>query len=412
MRGKLQGAPMENLESLINSLINLPNETPYLEFKQNNYKPDMIGEGISALANSAAYYDRDKAYILWGIHDVTHEVVGTDFDQCSKLIGNQEIENWLRSLLSNNCEFEFQSITMNNKKIVVLIIYRATYQTVTFKKIDYIRVGSYTKKLMDVPSMQATLWDRIRNTKFEDMYAIKDIDASTALNKLDYSVYFDLKNIPIPSNDESILHYMLEENIIEKLDNGLFGITNLGAILFAKKLHEFKGLSRKAVRVIQYKGISRANILKEFTGTKGYVVEFEGLLTFLEALLPSKEEINGATRKTKTAYPLIALREIIANALIHQDFSITGVGITVEVFSNRIEVINPGIPLIDIQRIIDNPPKSRNEKLASLMRNLKMCEELGSGWDRIVISCEAELLPAPKNGTISRKHKSNYVFVS
>lgn len=47
-------------------------------------------------------------------------------------------------------------------------------------------------------------------------------------------------------------------------------------------------------------------------------------------------------------------------------------------------------------RIVDNPPKSRNEKLAALMRRLGMCEELGRGWDRMVISCERQRLPTPR----------------
>ena len=68
----------------------------------------------------------------------------------------------------------------------------------------------------------------------------------------------------------------------------------------------------------------------------------------------------------------------------------------VEIFQNRIEITNPGTPLVDIKRIIDNPPRSRNEGLASLMRRLRMCEELGTGWDKIVISCEFLQLPAPK----------------
>lgn len=67
-----------------------------------------------------------------------------------------------------------------------------------------------------------------------------------------------------------------------------------------------------------------------------------------------------------------------------------------EVFSNRIEITNAGIPLVDVFRIIDNPPKSRNEKLAELMRRLRMCEELGTGWDKIAMACELSLLPAPK----------------
>lgn len=110
----------------------------------------------------------------------------------------------------------------------------------------------------------------------------------------------------------------------------------------------------------------------------------------------SQEVITETVRKTVTKYPMIALREIIANALIHQDFTISGSSPLVEIFQSRIEVTNPGIPLVDINRFIDNPPKSRNEILSSLMRRLKMCEELGSGWDRIALECELKQLPAPK----------------
>ena len=101
-------------------------------------------------------------------------------------------------------------------------------------------------------------------------------------------------------------------------------------------------------------------------------------------------------REQRTAYPILAIREAVANALIHQDFSITGTGPVVEIFQNRIEITNPGTPLVEITRIIDNPPRSRNEKLAALMRRLRMCEELGTGWDKIVITCELKQLPAPR----------------
>lgn len=147
---------------------------------------------------------------------------------------------------------------------------------------------------------------------------------------------------------------------------------------------------------MQYSGNNRLNMLKEETGGKGYVVGFEGLIKYIEALIPTQELIAGALREKKSAYPILAIREAVANALIHQDFSITGTGPVVEVFENRIEITNPGTPLVDIKRIVDNPPKSRNERLASLMRRLRMCEELGTGWDKMVISCELLQLPAPK----------------
>jgi len=387
---------MENIVTLVKELVKLPNETAWVEFKHNNYSADVIGEDISALSNAAAYYEKEHAYMIWGVDNVTHEIVGTDIDQYSQLVGKQEIESWLRLMLSKNAAFDFYTVQIDDKKVVVLTIDRAVRQTVMFKKAEYIRVGSYTKKLSDFPTMQAKLWDRLRADVFEKILAKKDLAAREALALLDYHVYFDLKEEAVPTSEEAIMHYMKEENLIEEQDNGLYGITNLGAILFAKQLSAFPTLERKAIRLVQYKGDSKLEILKEFIGNKGYAIGFEGLIQFLEAMLPTREVIKGPFREKEMAFPLVAIREIIANALIHQDFSITGTGPIVEVFDKRLEITNPGLPLVEVNRIIDNPPKSRNEKLASLMRRLKMCEELGSGWDRVVMVCEMRTLPAPK----------------
>ena len=101
-------------------------------------------------------------------------------------------------------------------------------------------------------------------------------------------------------------------------------------------------------------------------------------------------------RVTTRQYPTISLRELIVNALIHQDFTITGAGPMVEVFDDRIEVTNPGSLLVDMERIVNDPPQSRNEKLSALMRRFGFCEEAGSGWDKIIEGCELLHLPAPK----------------
>ena len=387
---------MENLDKLINELRKLPDETPWLEFKHNNYNPLMIGKDISALANSAALQEKSCAYMLWGINDATHEIVGTEHNLQTLKKGAQELENWLRCLLSRNADFEFYTVPIEDKNVGVLIINKAVNQTVTFEKVDYIRIGSYTKKLNEFPAVQAQLWDRIRNLKFEEQYAKQDLDFKDSLYLLDFSAYFDIKGIRQPTDMTGVLHYMLEEEIIIKQDNGLYAITNMGAILLAKKLTDFPKISRKAIRVIQYSDNNRLKMLKEDIGTKGYVVGFEGLIKYIEALIPTQELITDALREKKTAYPILAIREAVANALIHQDFAITGTGPVVEIFENRIEITNSGTPLVDVKRIIDNPPKSRNEKLAALMRRLRMCEELGTGWDKIVLTCEMLQLPAPK----------------
>ncbi|WP_311643757.1 ATP-binding protein [Selenomonas noxia] len=148
---------MENLNRLIQELCNLPSETAYVEFKHDNYTPDMIGKDISALANSAALFEKRNAYMIWGIADKTHSLIGTDKDLQTIKKGGQELENWLRSMLSPNADFEYQTTTVSEKTIGVLTISAAAAQTFTFQKEDYIRIGSYTKKLRDYPAIKAKL---------------------------------------------------------------------------------------------------------------------------------------------------------------------------------------------------------------------------------------------------------------
>lgn len=111
--------------------------------------------------------------------------------------------------------------------------------------------------------------------------------------------------------------------------------------------------------------------------------------------VPSNEVIEKALRKTVPMYPELAVRELVVNALIHQDFFVTGASPMVEIFADRIEITNPGQPLVATDRFLDTPPRSRNEGLASLMRRMGVCEERGSGVDKVVFQTEVFQLPAP-----------------
>jgi predicted HTH transcriptional regulator len=177
--------------------------------------------------------------------------------------------------------------------------------------------------------------------------------------------------------------------------SGGWDITNLGAILFAKDLNQFKGLARKAMRVIVYEGKGRLKTIREQTGRTGYASGFEGLIDFVNALMPRNEVVGRALRKEVPMFPEPAIRELVANALIHQDFSVTGSGPVIEIFSDRMEITNPGLPLVKTERFLDTPPRSRNESLASFMRRIGICEERGSGVDKVVFQTEVFQLPAP-----------------
>lgn len=221
------------------------------------------------------------------------------------------------------------------------------------------------------------------------------MELSEALALINFSAYFDALGIPQPSNYESVSYNLLQDRILIKQDDGKFSITNLGAMLLAKNFPDFGTLSRKALRVVRYEGSSRANILKERVFNEGYVICFKNAIDYIEALIPSKEDLETPLRKTIMPYSMKAIREAVANALIHQQADISGSSLLVEIFDSRIEITNPGTPLVNIKRIVDNLPKSRNEMLSSLMHRMKMCEELGSGWDRMVTDSESMFLPAP-----------------
>ncbi len=276
---------MENLKELINHLRSYSNETQWLEFKHNNYEPHMIGKDISALANSAAILERKCGYMIWGIDDETHEILGTTDNLQTKKVKGQELESWLRMMLSKNADFEFHTVELDNKTVGLMIVQRAMNQPVTFEKAEYIRIGSYTKPLNDHPSIKAQLWDRLRNIRFEEQYAKIDLSLTTALQLLDYSSYFDIKNTSMPTDEKGIAYYMEQEHVISKQDNGKFAITNLGAIALAKRLSDFDRITRKAIRIVQYEGLNKFNLLKDETVNKGYAKGIKGSLKYLEDLL-------------------------------------------------------------------------------------------------------------------------------
>ncbi|NER47186.1 MAG: transcriptional regulator [Symploca sp. SIO1A3] len=384
------------LASILEGLIALPQEIEWVEFKQNNYKPEMIGEYISAISNSAALHEQDVGYIVWGIEDNTHNVVGTKFKPKQTKKGNEELKNWLLRLLSPKIDFIIYEFTFDSQDVVLLEIPSAYHQPVSFKGEKYIRVGSYNKKLKDHPEKERKLWNLSSHQNFEKRLAIENITADEVLAKINYPEYFELTEQNLPDNKPGILDFLAKEKLIKIKPGDFFDITNLGAILFAKKLTDFERLGRKAIRVIIYKGNNRIYTQREQVFDKGYAVSYENIIQFINDQLPQNEQVGKALRKELKMYPEIAIRELVANAMIHQDFSMTGVSSTIEIFSDRMEIRNPGEPLVDTMRFIDGPPQSRNEDLAAFMRRINICEERGSGIDKVVDSVEVFQLPAPE----------------
>ena len=227
------------------------------------------------------------------------------------------------------------------------------------------------------------------------------------MNLLDYPKYFELNKIPLPDNQAGIFERLAADEIIENDVGENWNKANLGAILFATRLSDFsRSIARKGVRLVQYGGTIRADtVVNRYDADMGYASGFDRLMRYITGLFPKNAHIGQAQRTETILYLEIALRELVANAKIHQDMTVTGPQL--EVFFDRIEITNPREPLVDPNRFLDLPPRSRNEALASSMRRMGFCEEQGSGVDRVLFAVEAQQMPAP-----DFRHESDSVKVT
>jgi predicted HTH transcriptional regulator len=107
--------PNDYLVSLVHELCKLPQEMEWLEFKQNRVNEEEIGEYISALANSASILGKVSAYMVWGVDDQEHHIVGTSFQASQFKIGNEELESWLLRLLEPKINFHFFELNIDDK---------------------------------------------------------------------------------------------------------------------------------------------------------------------------------------------------------------------------------------------------------------------------------------------------------
>lgn len=383
----------KDLQTLLLQLIKLPKENEWVEFKHNYHSAEEIGETISALSNSALLHNKSCGYLVFGIENETHQILGTSFKPQAKKIKQEELEHWLSQRLNPRIDFRIYNFIYDAKNIVIFEIPATQHQPVSFIHTAYIRIGTIIRKLSDFPEKERKIWANKNQLLFEKEIALENLSQSDIVDLLDTQCYFDLLKIPYPSTRDAVIKKFISERLVLESSSS-YNITNLGGLLFAKDIRNFPSLSRKAFRVVVYKDKSKLETIKDIQGTKGYAVGFEGLVNYINDQLPQNEEITKVLRKTTRMYPEQAIRELVANSLIHQDFTAKGSPL-VEIYSDRIEFTNPGLPVITPIRFIDEY-QSRNETLADLMRRLGFCEEKGSGIDRVVFLSEAFQLPAPE----------------
>lgn len=370
-------------------------EPPQHELNELDWKaalsPDKkrLTEHLSAFANQPG-----GGNLVFGL-DNSGIPIGMDVEAVEKTVN--QLANLGRAALEPVLALDHAVEEFNGVRLLFVYVPESAVKPVHLrgKSLDeaFIRSGGTTRKA----SRQeiGTLMLNSRTPRWEELHASVLLNNAELAASLNVEPIFSMLERPVATGLEEMLAWMASERFIFRNPAGGGYITNLGAIAAARKLADFPDLSRKAVRVVVYDGLNKATTNLEQEGTKGYAISFQGLLRFVVSLLPQSEIVEQALRMKRTVYPEIALREIIANALIHQDFSVTGAGPLIEIFDDRIEVSNPGglLPSKQLDRLIGTQPESRNEHLARAFRRYKICEERGSGLLKAGLEIELYGLP-------------------
>ena len=387
--------PRTDEQRLVRDLLSSGRELTWLEFKENRAEPAQIGNYLSALSNAARLAGERRGYLVWGVADGSLDLVGTSFVWEHAKKGAEELFPWLARGLTPEVHFEFFNVELDSVSLVVLAVDAAVGSPVSFDGLRSIRVGTVVKPLQRFPDHERRLFRALENSPYEDEAADEGLSDAKVLSALDVETFAKRLNLPIPVSETARLDLLEQEELIHQV-RGAWSVSKVGVLLLANDLSLFPSVQRKAMRLIVYAGNDRGKTRFEQSGNLGYLRSYEGLLAIIEENTPHNEVMERTFRTDGVpVYPLDAVRELVVNALIHQDLSVKGSSPVVEIFTSRIEISNPGESLVGISRLMDAQPRSRNERLAGLMRRLGLCEERGSGIDKVVAMCEAYQLPAP-----------------
>ena len=376
------------IKRLRDSLYPVPTELNDIDWKSSlSPKKERLAQHICAFSNL-----KGGGILVFGVNNdgAISSFPKTSIDETVTLLGNIANNN-----LSSPIQIEHDVLEFQGCSLLFVYIPEQSERPIHMrgKSIfeSYIRSAGQTVKMSQL--QVRTMIAESRGLKFEQTIALNNLSKEQVLSLLNYRKYFELIGKSTPINIDIILERLQEQSFCKQDETG-WSITNLGAILFATSLKSFPTLTGREVIIRKYIGTNNRQQEFEHHSKYGYAVGFEALTDYIMAQT-SSESIE-TLREPIPTYPKIAIREFIANALVHQDFAIEGLPISIEIFANRIVITNPGAPLSDINRLIDLPPNSRNELLAQSLFYLGICERRGSGIDRAIEAIEKMGLPAAK----------------
>ena len=372
----------------------LPTETEWLEFKRNNVDPQEVGEYLSALANEASLGNQPRGYLVFGIDDATHDVVGTRFDPyAAKAKGNQDLLPWLGALLQPNPGVEVHEVEHSAGRVVMLAVGPARDRPVAFSGRAYCRAGTSKTELSKHPEKERALWTRGSDWSAElcDGASLADLDPE-AMTK---------------AREQFLVKHPSQAADVNGWDDGTFlnkarilkqgAVTNTALLLLGRA--ESTTLLAPAVAKLSWilKDSANRELDYEHIGPP-FLLAGNRVLRRVRNLIVRALPSGTLFPQEITQYDPWVLREALHNAIAHQDYRRHGRICVVE-FPDRVLLTNVGDFLPgDVETVIrQDAPQAiyRNPFLADAMVELNLIDTQGGGIKRMFEAQRRRSFPLP-----------------
>lgn len=394
----------DQLQDKLAELTALSQETEWVEFKSSYAEPQLIGEYLSAISNAAALESQPFGYIVWGVEDGTHNVVGTTFKpRQQKGQGSEDLEPWLNKLLAPRINFRIFEFEVDGLPMVIFEVQAANTAPVAFSGRRFVRVGSHKKPLSEHPERERRLWEIVSGPAVDWSAAI--CEAAT-LDDLDSEAVTQARQEFVNKHSHDLKKRELVKEVWEWDDQ---------TFLNKSKVCVNGNITRTAILLL---GRAEAThhlvpclpqiswILKDEHGLEQDYHHFEP--PFLSAVDDLFSRVRNLTIRhlpdgtlfpvEVTQYDPWVLRETLHNCIAHQDYTQGGRINVVEqsgslLFTNRGKFI-PG----SVEEVItrDAPLEVyTNPFLTRAMVNLNMIDTIGSGIKRAFTLQRKRNFPMP-----------------
>ena len=359
---------MEDLETIVRSLISRDSEEEWFEFKENWFEPHDIGEYISSISNAAALQGVPEGYFVWGVKNDTHEVTGTTVNY-QKDIKHEPVQHYLARMVTPDIGFTFHEGLVDGKRVVLLIIPAAAKVPTAFDGVRYIRIGSSKENAIKYPEREAQLFDVLKHG-LPTIETVESDYQNLSFKKL--FTYYAGRGITLKQET-------FKKNLGLLTKEGQY---NIQAQLLSDDCH-------MPIRVSIFRGKDKASPLfsvKEF-GNTNILLALDKILEYGDVinLIQADESERIMEREDIPLFDFEAFREAMINAFVHNRWQ-DGNAPMITIYSDRMEILSRGhlAPRQTVTGFFLGESIPVNQKLSDIFLQLHISERSGRGVPKIV----------------------------